>query len=71
MKVWVLTREVNDYNQYGEYLEACFKEKPAIEQLSTITGLTKTYWERNPIGGREGDESVWYNLHEVKYGEEF
>ena len=31
--VWVLTSEVNDYDQCGEYFEAVFKEKPTLEQL--------------------------------------
>ena len=36
MEVWVLTEEVNDYNQYGEYFLAVFKEKPTLEELMSF-----------------------------------
>lgn len=71
MKVWVLTSMVNAYDQYGEYFEACFKEKPTPEQLAVITGLTKEHWESNPCGGRLEWEDEWYNLHEIEYGQKF
>lgn len=29
MKVWVLTSEVNDYDQHGDYFLAVFKNKPS------------------------------------------
>lgn len=33
-KVWVLLRAENDYNQYGEYFEAAFAEKPSVAVLA-------------------------------------
>lgn len=36
MEVWVLTETVNDYNQYGEYFLAVFKEKPTLEELMSF-----------------------------------
>lgn len=30
---WILTFEVNEYDQYGEYFLAAFKEKPTKLQL--------------------------------------
>lgn len=36
MEVWVLTEEVNDYNQYGEYFLAVFREKPTLEELMSF-----------------------------------
>ena len=71
MKVWVLTWEVNDYDQYGEYFKSCFKEKPTPEQLASITGESEGYWRDNPDGGRLGIEDIWYNLHEIEYGQKF
>lgn len=71
MKVWVLTSQVNDYDQYGEYFEACFKEKPTPTQLATITGESVQYWKDNPEGGRIGVAHGWYNMHEIAYGHKF
>ena len=36
MEVWVLTETVNDYNQYGDYFVAVFKEKPTLEELMSF-----------------------------------
>lgn len=36
MEVWVLTYEVNDYDQHGEYFLAVFKEKPTLEELMSF-----------------------------------
>lgn len=36
MKVWILTYQVNDYNQHGDYFEAVFKEKPTLEELMSF-----------------------------------
>lgn len=63
MKVWVLTRVCNDYNQYGEYFEACFKEKPSPKQLNDIIRQSKAYWGPDP------DDR--YNLLEIEYGQWF
>jgi len=34
MKVWVLTEEYNDYDQYGEYFINVFANKPTCDQLN-------------------------------------
>lgn len=57
MKVYVLTSEYNDYNQYGAYFEAVFKEYPTPEQLEKI-GCTHL--------GREGNEYCWFDIDEVE-----
>jgi len=36
MKVWVLLREENDYNQHSEYFEKVFRNKPTIEELARL-----------------------------------
>lgn len=63
MEVWVLTEEVNDYNQYGEYFLAVFKEKPTLEDLMSFdipedyaqscldTGGSVYVLQRGVIGG--------------------
>lgn len=37
--IWIVTKEVNDYNQYGEYFVAAFKSKPTKEKLSQIPNV--------------------------------
>lgn len=65
--VWVVTREINEYNQDGEYFVAVFKKKPSFAELKellpneddvTIGKLTRG-------GGRHEWEDEWYNLIEV------
>lgn len=34
--VWVLTKSVNDYNQYGDYFVAVFGKKPNIAGLAKV-----------------------------------
>lgn len=80
-KVWVLTREINEYNQEGEYFEAVFMKKPTVEQL--VGYFTKSEYGRrfefnDPMtalqfvlhvqngGGRKATEHEWFNLHPVE-----
>ncbi len=63
--VWILTSAHNDYNQYGEYLEAVFFEKPTGKDL-------EEYVEQQYIehvlngGGRVKYEDMWWSLVEYK-----
>lgn len=62
-----MTKEYNDYNQYGEYYIVAFKEKPSIEMITTVIGCSDDMAARILSGGgREGIEDVWYNLIEEK-----
>lgn len=36
MKVWVLLREEDDYNQHGAYFVKVFRNKPTVEELSKL-----------------------------------
>ena len=66
MKVWVLTREENQYDQFGEYFDAVFSKKPTIRQLMPHVGDSKTIAEHVlRSGGRMSDEDTWYFLREV------
>lgn len=66
--VWILTSEVNDYDQYGEYFEAVFKEKPTLEQLMS-KGVPKDYAQSCLESGGERlypteGADTWWNLRE-------
>jgi hypothetical protein len=76
-KVWVLTYEVNDYDQHGRYFEAAFAQHPSLKTLAD-------YFSANTVranlggpmeavsflehlragGGRRALEDTWYNLDE-------
>lgn len=74
MKVWVLTREINQYDQDGSYFEAVFLNKPTAEQLeaagvsSYLIGHTlRQNYPDGACGGRtERLEDEWWNLEEVE-----
>lgn len=63
--VWVLTYEVNDYNQHGEYFESVFQDKPTLEQLISL-GIPEDYAQSClDTGGErlrptEGTDTWWH-----------
>ena len=65
MKVWVLTREENQYDQFGEYFDAVFSKKPTVEQVMEHVGSKKIAEHVLGSGGRISDEDTWYFLREV------
>lgn len=78
--VWVLTREINEYDQHGSYFEAVWAKKPSVQQLvSYFSDGNKTSYHSDVIkalefflhlhsgGGRMGTEYEWYNLEEVNF----
>lgn len=77
MKVWVLTSEHNDYDQYGEYFLAVYKEKPSLKECESILlkhGIidkfqaeehkTKMAKHLQNGGGRIDSENMWLYLYE-------
>jgi len=60
MKVWVLTEEVNDYNQHGNYFLAVFKHEPTEADI-------KQYGYSH--FGRETAEHQWVNKEQVDVNE--
>ena len=36
MSIWVLTREINNYDQYGEYFEGAWEVKPTHQMLTKL-----------------------------------
>jgi hypothetical protein len=74
MKVWVLTREINQYDQDGSYFEAVFQDKPSQKQLEdagvSIGSIDFTLNNKNHddtfSGGRSPRmEDTWWNLELV------
>ena len=65
MKVWLLTKECNDYNQYGEYFVAVFAKKPTSQQLSKLDIHEELLEHVLAGGGRVGDEFEWFNLEQI------
>lgn len=62
--VWVLTEEYNEYDQYGEYFLAVFKEKATIEQLMKFKMSKEVAIHVQNGGGRIKTEDQWFNLKE-------
>ena len=65
--VFVLTREINQYDQDGEYFVAVFAKKPTREQL-LAHGVSEKYVEHTLMfGGRSADyEYEWFHIREVE-----
>ena len=78
--VWVVTREVNDYNQHGDYFDKIiFAKKPTVIQLAEafkkmkiepyFNDFTSTlifFGKLAEGGGRQDSEDTWYYLEEVE-----
>lgn len=74
--VWVLTYEVNDYDQHGEYFLAVYAKKPTIEQIIDATKKSAPHNDVHALlkfclhvqagGGRRGTEHTWFHLREVE-----
>lgn len=68
--VWVLTCEVNEYNQCGEYFVAVFKNKPTSIELTLDCDVDlKTAEHISNGGGRLRVEHTWYFLREHRFGD--
>jgi hypothetical protein len=73
MTSYILTREHNEYDQYGAYFVCFFHIKPSVEDL--VKAFDK--FEGSPCtperakrlldtnGGRQGSEDVWWSLRHV------
>lgn len=62
--VWILTEEYNDYDQYGEYFLAVFKEKPLNSKLTEYGVPQHRSDHVLNGGGRVGSEDHWFFLRE-------
>jgi len=63
--VFVLTMEVNDYEQIGPCFVAVFFEKPTLEQLFD-KGIPRNECQHVlEGGGRLSDNDTWWYLEEI------
>lgn len=70
--IWVVVRSINEYNQDGEYFECAFTKKPSFQDLKTTLGLDDiTIGKLTRGGGRQNSEDTWYNLVEIRSGEQY
>lgn len=69
--MWILTREINQYDQDGEYFVACWTEKPSADQIAPCLPVwlpqlaahaSYAHYLHETGGGRIGLESEWYKL---------
>lgn len=65
--VWILTSEVNDYNQHGAYFEKVFPNKPSKEDLKEFSNDDRELEHILKGGGRRYSEESWYYLTEHKF----
>ena len=69
MQVWVLTREHNDHDQYGEYFVAVFGGMPKHTEL-TARGVPQNRLAHVlKGGGRTHDEDAWFFLRAWEVGQ--
>jgi hypothetical protein len=62
--LWILTREVNDYNQHGSYFVAAFRNKPDPTDLIIAGVGPREVLHVLEGGGRIGTEDEWFILTE-------
>lgn len=67
MSIWVLTREINEYYQEGEYFEHAWDHLPTRGELAGVgiksESLQDHLYENG--GDRIGYENTWYHLKEI------
>lgn len=67
MKVYVLTKEYNDYDQHGEYFIAVFNGIPKPQQLWDLgVPVNRTKHVQNGGGRWDNSENEWYHLTPVR-----
>jgi hypothetical protein len=66
MKIWILTQEYNDYDQYGEYFIKAFLTKPTHQELTELGVVRNRLRHTLNGGGRVDHENVWFYLREVE-----
>lgn len=66
--MWILTREINEYDQDGEYFVAAWSFKPTATKLSKHFEAADNDYLHFILngGGRRDCEYEWFNLFEYK-----
>lgn len=69
--MWIVTREINQYDQDGEYFVAAYYKKPGFQQLRKLLEDESdvTIGKLASGGGRQNKEDEWFWLREVREGE--
>lgn len=69
--IWAVTKELNSYNQFGDYLVSVFDHKPTFQELKQLLpGEPDSTIDRLAVGGgRHGNEGSWYYLTELNNGQ--
>lgn len=69
--MWVVTREINQYDQDGHYLVCVFENKPNFQDLKKVLSDESdvTIGKLTRGGGRQKYEDEWFYLTELKSGE--
>lgn len=63
--VWILTREINQYDQDGEYFVDVFKTKPTANQLiASGVDSNRVQHVLTEGGGRIQNDGEWFHLRE-------
>lgn len=69
MSVWVLTSEVNEYDQCGQYFEHAWPYKPTREEiLEMLPGesANDVDWIYSGGGRTSRSEYKWFHFYEVQ-----
>jgi len=69
--MYIITSRVNQYDQYGDYFETAYTNKPTLEQLIKFFKDEKLAAHVFNGGGRIGVEDLWYHLTEIQDGEQY
>ena len=79
-RLHIITREIDQYDQEGEYFYAAFSERPTLKRLAKLLCNTDKLENLNDAqimdiahlyrgGGRKSTEYEWFNLREVAAGQ--
>jgi hypothetical protein len=70
--MWIVTREINAYEQDGEYFVAAYLNKPGFAELKATIGASDVVIGKlTRGGGRHDDENTWYRLFEAVEGVDY
>lgn len=69
--MWVITREINEYDQDGEYFVSVYESRPSFQDLKALLPDEKdaTLDKLTRGGGGQSTENEWYHLGQVMHGE--
>lgn len=72
--MWLLTKTYNEYDQFGDYIETAWLNKPTRKELNAyFKGEAQANFITHLLngGGRRETEDQWFHLTELKEGEKY